>query len=343
MEAVVLSQDKKEDWDKFVYAHPNTISWHVFDFYKVIEMNYQIIYYPLAVYDTEKICGILPLYHVKTTLTKDLLISCPYVVAGGIIADDAEVRKTLLDKAVELSKQHNSCRIILKQYKIKNDLDLLTDDNFYNCELNLAQSESELWEGFHENNKHNILQAEKYELVLEYPSTDIDSFYNVVFTQHHKKGIPCPSRKWIESKWKFGDYSYKIGLLKFKGKTVAVTMTKQFKKTVSFPYSAILVQDPQHKMFMYKLYWELIKRLSNEKLEIFHSGRIPKTGIADEYRLGWGGTKHTYYYQYYPNTGAKTEFAVKRGKKRVLFEKVWRMMPKWFVRMIGPAIVKQFP
>ena len=105
MEAVILSHDKKNDWDEFVYAHPNTISWHVFDFYKVIENNYQIIYYPLAVYDAEKICGILPLYHVRTNLIKDILISCPYVVAGGIIADNAAVRKTLLDKAIELANQ----------------------------------------------------------------------------------------------------------------------------------------------------------------------------------------------------------------------------------------------
>ena len=343
MEAVIVTQKKKADWNEFVYNHPDTISWHIYEFHRVIESVYATTYYPLAVYQGDRICGILPLYHVRTLRTKDLLISCPYVVAGGIIADNDEARKLLLDKAISLSKEHNSCQIILKQYKIKNDLDLLTDDNFYNRELNLKQSEEELWSGLAERNQKMIQEAEEYDLVFEYPSNDVQGFYDVVFSQHHAKGIPCPSRKWIESKWRFEDYSYKIALLKYKGEIVSVTMAKQFKKTVSLPYSAMKEQDQKHEMFTYRLYWELIKRLSQEGIEIMHSGRIPNTDIVDEYRLGWGGVKNQYYYQYYPSTGVQTEFAVKRGKKRQLFEKVWRHLPKGLVNLVGPVIVKQFP
>ncbi len=343
MDAVIVPEQKKEDWNEFVYNHPDTISWHIYEFHKVIEGSYKTTYYPLGVYRGDEICGILPLYHVRTLRTKDLLISCPYVVAGGIVADDDDVRKALLDKAISLSEKHNSCQIILKQYKRKNDLDLVTDENFYNRELNLNQSEEELWNRLSQKNQEMIREAETHDLVLEYPSNDVKGFYDVVFAQHHAKGIPCPGMKWIQSKWNFEDYSYKIALLKSRGETVSVTMAKQFKKTVSLPYSAMLKQDEKHEMFTYKLYWELIKRLSQEGIEIMHSGRIPNTDIVDAYRLGWGGVKNQYYYQYYPATCVQTEFAVKRGKKRQLFEKVWKRLPRGLVSLVGPAIVEQFP
>lgn len=343
MKAVLLGSDKKNDWDEFVLSHPYTISWHMYDFYKVIQNNYNTKYYPLAVYDGNKICGILPLYHIRTKRTKDLLISCPYVVAGGIVARDLQSAKALFDEALNLSRIHNSCRIILKQYKIKNDMDLLTDDNFYNRELDLTQSEEELWNGLNTQNQKSILEAEKFNLQLDYPSDDIDGFYEIVFSHHHAKGIPCPSKKWIESKFRFGDYSYKIAMMKLNGLPVAGTMAKSFKKTVSLPYTAIKNQDHTSEIFAYKMYWDLIRRLKQEGLEICHSGRIPNNDTVDCYRLGWGGTKYPYYYQYYPNTNTKTEFSVKRGRKRKLFESFWRKLPKAIVKAVGPSIVKQFP
>lgn len=343
MKAVVVDKNAKADWDAFVMASPDTISWHMYDFNKVIQNNYNVTYYPLAAYDNDEICGILPLYHVKTALTKDILISCPYVVAGGIVANDKATADILMDAAIALSKKHKDCKIILKQYKIKYGDDLLTDANFYNRELDLTQSEKEIWDGFDEHNRKMIKAAESYDLTLEYPSNDIDSFYKVVFAQHHQKGIPCPSKKWIAGKYGFADYSYRLALMKRNGKTVAVTMAKVFKKTVSLPYTAIIDHSEETQTVVYKLYWDLIRQLKKEGIEICHSGRVPNNETVDKYRLGWGGTKEPYYYQYYPNTGVQTEFAVKRGKKRQLFEKVWRILPGWLVRICGPMIVKQFP
>ena len=265
------------------------------------------------------------------------------MVAGGIVAKDKSAADVLLDTAIELSKKHNSCKIILKQYKFKYGDELLTDDNFYNRELDLTQSEESIWNGLEANNKTMIKAAEKFDLSLDYPSKDINRFYDVVFAQHHNKGIPCPSKKWISSKFSFGDYSYRLALMNRNGKTVAVTMAKVFKKTVSLPYTAVVDQNDDNQAVVYKLYWDLMRQLKKEGIEICHSGRIPNNDTVDQYRLGWGGTKHPYYYQYYPNTGVQTEFAVKRGKKRQLFEKVWKKLPGWVVNLCGPMIVKQFP
>ena len=77
MKAAIVDARSKADWDAFVMAHPGTISWHMYDFHKVIQNNYKITFYPLAAYDGNEICGVLPLYHLKTALTKEILISVP--------------------------------------------------------------------------------------------------------------------------------------------------------------------------------------------------------------------------------------------------------------------------
>jgi hypothetical protein len=100
---------------------------------------------------------------------------------------------------------------------------------------------------------------------------------------------------------------YEVALLKHDGEVVAGTMVKKFRHTVSFPFSCLRDQTERTSLFAYSLYWQLITRLAGEGITIFHSGRIPKTDTAASYRLGWGGTKYNYYYQYYGLGEGKTQ------------------------------------
>ena len=342
MEVVILSEDKRKDWDEYIMKNEYSIAWQSYDWYSVIKKHYDVIFYPLAVIDQSKICGILPLYFIKTGKGGGSLISVPHAVAGGIVADDDTGKKLLLEHAAGLSKKHNNCGITLKQYKIRIDGDLRTDENFYNKELDLTAPIENIWEELNKNNRKNIEKADKeYTPVLEYPSKDLDPFYKLLLGHLHRRGIPCVSKKWIKDLLDFD--MYKIAFLKHNNKIVAATLVKEYKKTVSFPFSCSPDMSEQSLMFTYSLYWNLIKYFKAEGMEIFHSGRIPNTDKADAYRLGWGGTKYKYYYQYYPSTTSGTEYTKKRGKKREILEKGWKLMPRFMARIIGPYIVKKFP
>ena len=120
-------------------------------------------------------------------------------------------------------------------------------------------------------------------------------------------------------------------------------MVKEFKDTISFPFSCTSKPESENFYLIYSLYWELIQKYSTEGKNIFHSGRLPKNGEADRFRQGWGGQMYNYYYQYYPETVQKTEFSVKRGSKRQMFEKVWKLTPSLITKYIGPKIVRRFP
>jgi hypothetical protein len=340
MQAVIVEEKDKADWDRFVESSPSVISWHIYDWYKVPKGYYGAEYYPLAVYDGKEIRGILPLYHVRTLRTGSALISIPYVVAGGIVAEDSDVRKLLFERAVELSHQMGSIPVTLKQYKVKVDGDLTTDASYYNRELSLSPNIDDVWNQISEENRERIKATEQENLTLEYPSQDLDRFYHALLKHHQFVGEPCPSKRWVRHLMVTG--LYVIALLKRGDTIVAGTMAKTFKDTVSFPFTCL----PSHKdggdLYAYRLYWELIVNLAQKGIHIAHSGRIPNTEEVPQYRLGWGGTKHHYYYQYYGFAG-KTESTSKRGKGRDVFKTVWKKMPTGFSQLVGPVIMKQFP
>ena len=336
MELKTLDYNDKKKWNDYVYNHKDSIAWHAYDWSEVVSKNYNIKFFPFATYKGNEITGILPLYKVNNKL-----ISVAHAVAGGILANDKEAQKLLLDKAIETARAENIDKIIFKQYKIKIDAELSTDENFINKELNISRPIDKILNDFDDKNKFELNNITDEYYKLDFSPENIDIFYEILFNHNHRNGLPCVSKKWIKDLVDFK--MYEIVLLRKGNQILAATMIKKYKKTVSFPFSSPLGKKQDNISNMYILYWLLIKHLSNEGIEIFHSGRIPKSNKADIYRLGWGGTAFNYYYQYYPKSIKKTEFAIKRGIKRELITKVWRMTPKFITRSIGPKIISKFP
>jgi hypothetical protein len=342
MEARIVTEKERKAWDDFVMDNPASIAWQSYGWSEVVRKHYGIAFYPLAVYDGARICGILPLYRVKKGIKgKDELLSVPYAVAGGVLSDEPAVQSILLDRAIQMSRQFGSCRITLKQYKTNIEADLLTDDNYYNRELSLSMNRDELWSRISENNREKVTDALKLGGVLEYPSSDIDAFYKLLLQHLHGSGIPCVGKQWIKDLLAFQMYS--IALLKVGGRVVAGTMVKEFKNTISFPFTCLAEKDIPVALPAYALYWKLIEHFAARGKDIFHSGRIPLSDDTEPHRLGWGGTKYRYYYQYAPNSPTRTEYASKRGRKRDLFKQGWKRLPLGIAGYLGPYVVKQFP
>lgn len=340
MQAVVVEEKNKADWDRFVECSPKVISWHIYDWFKVPAAYYGLDYYPLAVYDGGEVRGILPLYRVRTLRTGPALISVPYVVAGGIVAETREIEQALLQRAVEMSEEMGSIPITLKQYKEKVDGDFTTDESYYNRELTLTPDIDDLWNRISEHNREQIQLTEGENYTFEYPSQDFDGFYRALLQHHRIAGVPAPTRKWVRHLRDTG--LYVVALLKRGNTVLAASMAKEFKDTVSFPFTSLPSPNPADEKYAYRLTWELLKDLAGRGIRIAHSGRIPDSEDVPQYRLGWGGEKNRYYYQYYGYSG-KTESSSKRGSRRDLFKTVWRRTPIALSQLVGGVINKQFP
>jgi hypothetical protein len=341
MDVVLVEPGSKRAWDEFVQQSRGVIAWHAYHWADFLAKHCGAEFYPLAVYDGPRICGILPLYRIRTLRSGEALISIPHFVAGGIVAERPDVQQALLDRAIEISKQLKISRIALKQYKLKLSGPLSTDENYYNRELELSPDLDQVWQRISQTNRDKVLESQAFNLELEYPSADTSSFFRLLLYDQHAAGVPCVSKSWVSGLFDTG--AYEIALLRFKGELVAGTMVKKFRDTVSFPFSCLRDQSGRTMLSAYNLYWQLIGKLATQGIRICHSGRIPNTDAAFGYRLGWGGTKYSYYYQYYGYGEGQTEFSTKRGTRRQLVESVWKKLPVGVAKVLGPVVVKQFP
>ena len=341
MESVVLTGKDRKIWDGYVMDSPASIAWQTYGWSDVVGSHYGLDFFPLAVVEGRHIRGILPLYLFKSITGKNALISVPYAVAGGMLADGPDAQSLLLEKAVDLSRRYGSCRIVLKQYKIRMQCDLRTDDNYYNRELPLTGGIDNIWDRISERNRERVSDSMKISAVLDYPSSGSSAFHKLLTHHLHNIGVPCVGEKWIEDL--LASQMYSIALLRKGGAILAATMVKEFKDTVSFPFTCLAGNNDDVSLPAYALYWKLIGYFAARGKAIFHSGRIPVSGEAEPHRLGWGGAKYQYFYQYYPNSETKTEYLVKRGSKRNLIGQCWKRLPSPITGYLGPHVVKYFP
>jgi len=339
---MLMKPEEMASWDEYVLNNPYAIAWQLSSWSGLVEKHFGSRFYPIAVKRNGAVAGVLPLYWIKPLVGGGRMISVPHAVAGGILADDPEARRELLEEGIQTASREGIGGITLKQYKIRVEGELTTDDQFFNRELDLTGGSEELWSRISEHNREQVERTDSQALTLVHPLQDQRKFYRFLVRFQKRRGVPCVSEKWVRDLVDLGLYS--IAALVGNGRIVAATMVKEFKKTVSFPFTCSMAVDDVSYNLVYRLYWELMKKYSEQGFEICHSGRIPVTEQVESYRLGWGGERYPYFYQHYPKTaGQPTEFQRKRNWKRDLVSKGWKYLPSPIARFAGPVVVRQFP
>lgn len=102
---------REEDWRDFVSGHSRGTVFHTIGWRNAVHQAFAHRPYYLTAQRGDRLTGVLPLFLVASRLAGRLLVSVPYGVGGGILADDDETTMALFDAARKLAHEHG-CRCI---------------------------------------------------------------------------------------------------------------------------------------------------------------------------------------------------------------------------------------
>src|SRR5215469_14624167 len=92
-------------WDSFVLSHPCGSPFHLTAWKESIEATFGYRSMSLIAMRGGQVCGVLPLFLVSSIVTGKRLISSPFAVYGGILADSEESKLILLERAKQMGQQ----------------------------------------------------------------------------------------------------------------------------------------------------------------------------------------------------------------------------------------------
>jgi len=231
----------KKEWESYVKSHPYGTIYHLSAWKEVLEesFNYKP-FYIFAKDENKKLCGILPLFQVKSFITGNRMVSLPFSYICGPIADSEFVEKEMLKEAEKICYERECKYMEIRDIKPKN-FDLEASNYFSTYVVNLSSDVDSVWKRMNKGSVRRAINKSKRDGVKVVHENNMENLK--IFNKLHQKtmrSLGVPAHPYIFLKnilQKMKEY-VELYLAEIDGKIIAGVFTLNFKDTVLYAYGA---------------------------------------------------------------------------------------------------------
>jgi len=330
-------------WDAFVASQRYSTNYHQYAWRRVIEKSFgHMTHYLVARNDTDEICGVLPLVHMKSALFGNFLTSLPYVNYGGLLCIDENARATLLTGLdgllIKLRADHVELRHIGSFVK-----GLVTKQHKVTMILDLDNEEEVQWQALDAKVRNQVRKAVKCGLrvVTGYMEL-LDGFYGVFCRNMRDLGTPVYSKDFFLNILAEHPDTTRIISVMLGEKVVASGILSWFRDIMEVPWASS-IRDYRELCPNNLLYWEAIRFAIRSGKRKFDFGRSTPGEGTYQFKKQWGAEPVQLYWQYLLKDGNQLPELNPKNPHYELAIKVWQRMPLAMANLLGPTIVRNIP
>lgn len=337
MEVHELTRDLSARWDDFVNSHPQATFFHRAAWKSVIETAFGHRCHFLYAEQDGVIQGVLPLGNVSSFLFGNSLISSPFCVYGGIIANAESAGQALLEAAVALAQRIGVDYLEMRSIDqpiegwlgkelyvtFRKEIDPDIEKNMLNIP---RKQRAVVRKGI-----QNGLQGEI--------DTGIDRFFDAYSQSVHALGTPVFPKQYFQViKDAFGKDCEILTITK-DGRLVSSVMSFYFRDEV-LPYYGGGTPEARELKGNDFMYWELMRRSCERGIRVFDYGRSKIGSGSYSFKKNWGFEPAPLHYQYHLVKAKAMPNISPTNPKYQMFINLWQRLPLGLTRLIGPHIAK---
>ena len=337
---IKLAEKKDEsDWDDYVVNHKDSRVYHLYKWKELISkrMNHNSVYF-IAKDSRENIVGVLPIIHMRSRLFGNFGVSLPYFNYGGALSDSDEIAESLLKEAESYFLKSSVDYIEYRDIKKRENLPVKTDK--VTMILSLTDDADEMLKGFKAKLRSQIKRPIRENVVVEFGSKELlDDFYNVFTVNMRDLGTPPYSKMFFaDILTEFSDYCYLV-IARKDGEAVGAALLTGYNGILEIPWASTIRKYNSIGVNML-MYWEVIKKGIEDNYKYFDFGRCSKGSGTHKFKKQWGSEEKQLYWHYaFINCKELPQLNV-NNKKYTYFIAVWKKLPVWLTRILGPGLVK---
>jgi FemAB-related protein (PEP-CTERM system-associated) len=293
--------------------------------------------------DGERVVGLLPLAEVASVLFGRFLVSLPYVNYGGAQADDEDVARRLVDRAIDLAEERRVRHLELRhEQPIAHPALTLREGAKDQLRLALPPTSEALWKQLSPKVRNQIRKAEKQRLTVDWGGLELlDPFYDVFAWNMRDLGTPVYGRALFHQMLVHLHGRAELIVVRFQQQPVAVGLTLHGGGVTEAPSASSLRNFRQTNANML-MYWQMLRRAIERGQETFDFGRSTPASSTWKFKAQWGARPFAANWQYYLRRGQLGDMRPDNPRFRRLVE-AWKWMPVWLSRWVGPWIVRGIP
>jgi len=330
--------DQLREWDDYVDRNDDATFFHRAGWYRVLRDSFDHVPHYLPALDSDgNTTGVLPTFEVKSALFGHYLVSIPFAVYGGAVADSDEIRRLLEDEAATLARKLNVDYLELR-CKEKTRDDWPSKSMHATFLRNIEDSDEAILLSIKNKQRAVIRKSLKNDLSREFPD-DIADFYHAYSLSLRNLGTPAFSKRYFQNlKKEFGDDCEVVSIRGEDGLHCSL-ISFYFKDQVLPYYGGGLPQSRMSKAMDF-MYFDLMCSAGSRGYKTFDFGRSKIDSGSYNYKRHWGFSPQLLHYQYFlVNADNLPELSANNPKYKIM-SAVWQKLPLRVCQLLGPLISK---
>lgn len=324
-------------WEAFVAASSEATFFHRAGWKQVIERAFGHRCYFLYAERAGRIEGILPMVHVKSRLFANALISTPFCVYGGAVAESAEAESALYSAACERANALGVDYFESRERAPRHP-DWPRKDLYYTFRRELADNDDDNLKLIPRKQRAVVRKGIKNGLTWTI-DRDIDRLYPLYAYNLRSLGTPVFSQKYMRELLRVFGSDCDVLTVMHDDKPVAAVLNFYFRDEVLPFYSGAGPSARDLKANDY-LYWALMQHAVGRGARVFDFGRSKVDTGPYHFKRHWGFEPQPLAYEYYLSGMDSMPDISPNNPKYAMFIRAWQKLPLPITRIVGPWLSK---
>lgn len=332
-----LEQGEERRWDDFVAASPQATFFHRSAWRDIIEKGLGHRCHYVYVERDGVVTGILPLAEIRSRLFGHSLISTPFCVYGGVVANDPDSEARLVRSAASLAED---LRVDYLELRNRDSVpsDWPVKDLYVSFRKVIHPDHDDNLKAIPRKQRAMVRKGIRADLQAHH-GAGIDAFYKVYAESVRNLGTPVLSRKYYQRLLEtFGD-ECEITVVTHEGQPVSAVMSFYFRDEVH-PYYGGSIARGRSLAANDFMYWSLMQRATERGARIFDFGRSKQGTGSHDFKKHWGFEPEPLRYAYHLVRASEIPNISPTNRKYELFIKAWRKLPVPVSCALGPWLAR---
>jgi FemAB-related protein (PEP-CTERM system-associated) len=324
-------------WDRFVLSAEGGSFFHLAGWKRIFIEAFGLTPHFLIAEQDGSVVGILPLVHQKSLLFGNALIGAPFLVEGGPLANNADVRKALDDAALDLMRRSGAkyvefrSRVATREgwesrkglyATFKRPISLLDEENL----LAIPRKQ------------RAVVRKTLSGCLSSAVDKAADRFFPVYAESVRNLGTPVFSRRYFALLLETFSENCDIIVVLGDGQPISAVLSFYFKDAV-LPYYGGGTAEARGNGANDFLYWEVMRRAAARGYRQFDFGRSKSETGAFKFKKNWGFEPEWLEYEYFLSVGQSLPEKNPNNPRYKLAIQAWKYLPLPLANFLGPFLI----
>ncbi|UZJ43924.1 FemAB family PEP-CTERM system-associated protein [Marinimicrobium sp. C6131] len=288
-----------------------------------------------------EILGGVPLTFFRSRLFGRFAVATPYVNYGGVLTPYWNVARALFERLQTVAMQENLSHIEVRS--MQPGLWPNSSEKKVSMVLPLPGTLEQLEDSLTAKVRAQSRKAEEHHPTIAFGGLDLlDDFYRVFARNMRDLGTPVYAKGWFANVLSEPGLAATLVVVKVRGRAVSAGFLLGHGPMLEIPWASTIkpANALNTNMWMYR---KILDYAVSEGYEFFDFGRSTRGAGTYHFKKQWGAKPYEHHWYYItPDHSKPPELNPDNPKFRLMIA-LWKRMPVWLSRLVGPPIVKHLP